>query len=177
MADLTRPLWDYLIQTVLAIETHTPTVTHRANPDIPSAHINLLQYGGLEMAWIPETGWRVYGTHRATGAPAGKARYLHAGPVPPPAVVADRVGAWQDGDLVLSDMQPYYPAVRDGLAEALRAAARPGAAVEYECGRCGDWGPAPDGDDGDLYCGECGVPVVLRECAARPAQDGGRSDG
>lgn len=142
-----------------------PTFT-AANVEPPLAHITIKLSPERELAWTPGFGWRVTGLYPATGTPAGKALYLDAGPFPAPAVVADRLTAWADGHLNLTDMQPYYPVTEAALIPGLRDAVS-GRPVQYRCPHCDTWDAGDDLAYEDSFCGECGAHMPLRSVETR----------
>ena len=170
---------DYMDACVAAIaDRFTPTFW-AATVEPPLAHITIKLSPARALEWTPGFGWRINSTHPATGTPAGKALYLDAGPFPAPAVVADRLTAWTDGALALTEMQPYHSADWADLIPALQGAVS-GRPVQYRCPHCEEWETAHDPADEDTYCESCGTHLPLRSVETRVApteQDGDQTDG
>lgn len=76
------------------------------------------------MLWTPGAGWRVAVTERGR-IQARTIRYVHAGPVPSPAYVAESVRRWLTDSGVLSDVAPSYELSPGSLAGRLADAVGP----------------------------------------------------
>jgi hypothetical protein len=157
---------DYMDACTAAIRDRFTPTFWAANVEHPLSHITIKLGPGRELAWTPGFGWRIENTHPAGGTPAGKVLYLAAGPVPPPAIVADRLTAWADGVLVLNEMQPHHRVTDAALLVLLRDAVS-GGPVEYRCPHCEEWEAVTDPADEDVYCESCGTHLPLRELVAR----------
>lgn len=113
---------DYMDACVAALTGRFAPTFWAASVEHPLAHITIKLGPERALAWTPGFGWRIEKTHSATGTPAGKAVYLAAGPVPPPATVADQLTAWADGVLALTEMQPHHPVTSAALLALLQDA-------------------------------------------------------
>lgn len=74
------------------------------------------------MVWTPRTGWRIAMVLRGEVRP-GTIRYLHAGPAPSPAYVAESVARWLAEPGALTDVEPAYIVPTRDLAQLLTTAA------------------------------------------------------
>ena len=93
------PLVAYLDAVVAALmDAGIGVRDHLADENGPIIEIELDPVSAVRqpvMDWTPATGWRIAMTCRGKIRPA-TIRYLAAGPVPQPAVVAERARRWLD---------------------------------------------------------------------------------